>query len=471
MSQPKDPTTAEHKATSLTLITLCARTLHSSRDPDAAKLALSCVLACIDPSHTPPEANPDDAAELQSISDAAKDALKLPPRSALASTFIFYHYRRWVAALLDFGLPNWYAALTSADAAALFDSHFVNAPPRDSFAALVHDLSNERTGTPADDRRCSVCASILVSMVKAGKVRLLLSEQIESQPRSTADEEYDNTMLATMLFSIPERVANATRAAPPPILAPSTFFRNLATDLLKALPPQPGPPPPRARKLGGYLIGRIAKLGHFKCLIPVLLPKGGWKKGSEDASRWSAMLSLMTAGGVESAIEAAVIHVGEGKSTIESLITLFLPLIRTSTAARLALTERLLLLRVLPIHALPPLYKLSKALDRPEMLYDNVLGVAEAWNSKMHVQRSSLRQQKYLTHALLEGLKVLEPEQASNEELTRCIMLGVQLHLGAPGEPTRKLGMRVGEVASVIIDPNNPLKFDIDSGSEDEEDH
>ena len=63
-------------------------------------------------------------------------------------------------------------------------------------------------------------------MVKAGKVRLLLSEQIESQPRSTADEEYDNTMLATMLFSIPERVANATRAAPPPILAPSTFFRD-----------------------------------------------------------------------------------------------------------------------------------------------------------------------------------------------------------------------------------------------------
>ena len=99
------------------------------------------------------------------------------------------------------------------------------------FAFLVNDLSTEeRERRPADDRRSSTCASLLVSMLKADKVRLLLIEQFASKPTSTADEDYDNNLLVTMLVSMPERVANATRTAPPPSLTPTTFFRNLATE-------------------------------------------------------------------------------------------------------------------------------------------------------------------------------------------------------------------------------------------------
>ena len=48
---------------------------------------------------------------------------------------------------------------------------------------------------------------------------------------------------------------------------------------------------------------------------------------------------------------------------------------------------------------------------------------------------------------------------AEAKELIGILLGGVQSHLGAADEPSRRCGMRVGELVSEIIDPEKPLRF------------
>ena len=94
-------------------------------------------------------------------------------------------YARWTATLLGIGLHTWRGALTSEQAALLFDSHFLRAPPREALEALTdalgsaseheHDVPGERRrGGSAAERRVAVLVQLLAAMVKAHRLRVLV---------------------------------------------------------------------------------------------------------------------------------------------------------------------------------------------------------------------------------------------------------------------------------------------------------
>ena len=140
-------------------------------------------------------------------------------------------------------------------------------------------------------------------------------------------------------------------------------------------------------------------------------------------------------------------------------------------------SERLSL-RVLPNQCVPRIISLlseltlgSKDGARPHsgMLLDCLRSVAEVWSGSSHVRSAPLRTQRYLTQLLVEGIPALRPTTLASE-LVHVLLSGVQHHLQAPDEAYRRLGMRVAEVVSRVIDPNNPLDFDARSSDDEADD-
>ena len=475
------------EAASGSLTAACARVLRETRDPSAAAQALSAVLALLDPSHSPAPRESDTSECLQ-IEALLDEALQLEPRTALSRAFVWHHYSRWAATLLDAGLVNWRAALTSAAARSLFDSHLMAAPPREALEALVAALGTPSERAPsaqyphAHERRMASCASLLAEMVTAQRVRQALIEHLAVMTPAAgggASAAADDDALVSLLVALPARVANATRAAPPAPLAPVSFYRTLTDDLLRAISQTRGTAarmPPRARSLGGALLGRVARLGHFRTVLAALPLSTG-----DAAGRWGDLLAALPAGSLEAAVEAGVSHAASGGMERDALCSLYAPLLRASAGARVVLSERLLLLRVLPLKAVPHLIALLSVVSdgggegaseatAGTLLFESIRGVAEAWSSASHVSRASIRQQRYLTTVLLEGLAAVSPVDAA-ATLVPTLLGGVQQHLGAPEDTSRRLGMRVAEAVSRIIDPEHPLDFEqASSASEEEED-
>jgi len=143
------------------------------------------------------------------------------------------------------------------------------------------------------------------------------------------------------------------------------------------------------------------------------------------------------------------------------------------------LAERLLLLRVLPRAALAALLALLRAAEGPRASMPEAAdatagataltraldGVAAAWGSAAHVTHAPLAQQRYLTAALLQGLDELPA--AAAEALVAPLLSGVEQHLRSGLDAVRKLGMRVAERVSIVLDPDKPLHFE---ASDDEDD-
>ena len=136
-------------------------------------------------------------------------------------------------------------------------------------------------------------------------------------------------------------------------------------------------------------------------------------------------------------------------------------------------------MRVLPRAALATLLALLRAAEGPgastpeaadatagaAALTRALDGVAAAWGSAAHVTHAPLAQQRYLTAALLQGLDALPA--AAAEALVAPLLSGVEQHLRSGLDAVRKLGMRVAERVSVVLDPDNPLHFE---ASDDEDD-
>ena len=524
-------------AAASTVCAACNRVLSHSNNPTVVQHALAAMLCVVDPTadflQLGCAADEPAGDGVETLKAHLADVLCLSTSRRVALTRVAMErkiYARWTATLLGIGLHTWRGALTSEQAALLFDSHFLRAPPREALEALTdalglaseheHDVPGEpRRGGSAAERRVAVLVQLLAAMVKAHRLRVLVEEHLNRplpvpastsavSPACTLDGQDDDTLVA-LLVTLPSRVSNAVRSAPAAILAPQAYYRTVVGEMLLALAnardaaltkeraavseAQPSKCSPRARAFAGRLLGRIARLGHFRGVLPLLLegPSVMGEEGS-DASRpriprrgargahqcWSELLVALPAASMEAVVGAGAALDPEAIST-QQLCMLYLPVLQSSASARLVLSERLLLLRVLPLHAVPRIIALLSALaagskggapPHSRLLVDSLRAVAEAWSDPMHVRSAPLRAQRYLSQLLCEGIPALVPASTAHE-LVHILLAGVQHHLGSPDAPVQRLGMRVAEVVSRVIDPDNPLRFDGgDSGDENDDD-
>ena len=126
-------------AMACTLCAACNRVLCHSSDPAEVRHALAAMLCIVDPAAGFSEAAPavkDGAMDGCELLDAhLADVLCLPTNGRVALAKLAMErkiYARWTTTLLGIGLHSWRDALTSEQAASLFDSHFLRAPPREA---------------------------------------------------------------------------------------------------------------------------------------------------------------------------------------------------------------------------------------------------------------------------------------------------------------------------------------------------
>ena len=392
--------------------------------------------------------------------------------------------------------------------------------------------SSDATSTSLEASHASVLVGLLASMLREGRVRCFWDTLAATPPptagRLAASEEEEDEAVCSLLVALPSRVSNALRAAPPAALAPSAFYRALVSELLAAYERrvvvsgavvggavvsgavvsggEAAAVGLSARAVGtaGMLLGRLARLGHFGVVLEMIVDSMA-ANGADDAAGGGSgsshglacqLLAALPAFASEAALEAGVLLAARGRVSTVTLCALFTPLLRASPAARLVLRERLLLVRILPTAALPALVALLRAIPADVEIGDELKGelggeiggeggvaglgahygalaeatraVAEAWSAPSHVTHAPMRQQRYLTAALVHVLEALPTSISS--AITTTLLSGVQVHLGAPDEAIRRLGMRVAEVVSCVIDPDHPLRFE-GAASDDDDEH
>ena len=280
----------------------CLRALADADSPAAAKSALSAGLCLVD------AAAPLDFSTASAATQKIHELLGSGDRARLARLFARRHYARWAAALLGPFLRDWLSALTQAEAAALFQRQLLRAPPRDALHALAAALRKmpDDAPPPPPPPRAAACAALLVQFVAERRLEALFGEW-------------------------------AAGAA--------NYFGAACEQLLAALEAAPVQNGATLDVLASALLGRVATLGHFGSLVPLLV-RGG--EGG-DAARWGRLLARLPDRAVEGALEAALRGAAARRVAPAVVCALFAPLLRASRTARFVASERLLLLRVLPL--------------------------------------------------------------------------------------------------------------------------
>ena len=436
----------------------CLRALADADSPAAAKSALSAGLCLVDAAA--PLEFPTASAATQKI----HELLGGGDRARLARLFARRHYARWAAALLGPFLRDWLSALTQAEAAALFHRQLLRAPPRDALHALAAALRKmpDDAPPPPPPPRAAACAALLAQFVEERRLQALFTEWAAG---AAADDAADADALVTLLCSMPERAANLLGRAPPAALGAANYFGAACEQLLAALEAAPVQNGATLDVLASALLGRVATLGHFGSLVPLLV-RGGDGGG---AARWGRLLARLPDRAVEGALEAALRGAAARRVAPAVVCALFAPLLRASRTARFVAGERLLLLRVLPSDALPLLVALLGAADGDgATLRKAATALADAWGAAAHVTHAPLAQQRYVSEATLAALDALPA--ASATDLLPTLLTGVQQHLFSPAAPVRKLGMKVAQRVALLVDPTKPLEFDASSEDGDGDD-
>ncbi|KAL3906716.1 MAG: hypothetical protein SGPRY_010447, partial [Prymnesium sp.] len=419
-------------------------------------------------------------------------------REDMRKTFVRSHYAAWAKLMLSPLVRGWIAAFTHEERVTLVDSIFLTAPAREAMEALADGLE-EAADPPSDDsphHRASFCAALLNRMVRSRRLEALFAELPNSWERSSRGaEEAEAEALVSLIMAIPPRLANLLRAAPPSELGAEQWYCAVFEQLFCVLPPRLLSPaeeagvhedPSLLELLAARLLARIARVGHFGAIFPQLIQCS------------ARLLALTPRGALEPLLEASLrltAATGDGAERLRSLLR---PLLRRSATARMLLSERFLLARVLPEAVLSLLLDLHLEMDVADhaavggealtvgegskALLAAMRNVAHVWSTGSHVTHASMAQQRYLTAALLGGIERLPGEKAEELRLMRMDQLmnrtmdrdasvkesevpvrkdrSACLDEDAPSEQVRRLGMKAAQRIALLIDPSKPLNFD-----------
>ena len=348
------PADGDLAATTGALLSVCARVLRETNDFDAVKLALGAMLCAVNADVQPPP-RAGNTSDASSVWTQLEQTLASGGRAELTRAFTRHHYGRWATTLLVVGVQNWRAALTTSQAHELFDSHFLHAPAHQALSAIAAALgptTTEADGCVPSDR-ASVCRALLVSMVGSGCLRRLFDAQLGELEGGVIDKAQvsadENDAFVSLLICLPSRLSNATRSAPPPALAPSTYFAKLTEAMVTSIGAMAhgramvhgggvddwlsGGAHSIALAMGGLLLGRIARLGHLSGALPHLIhnepsPTQGGVKSAIERRRelCGALFASLPPGAVEAALEAVLRHAAAGHARVELLCSFCAPL-------------------------------------------------------------------------------------------------------------------------------------------------
>lgn len=262
--------------------------LSSSEEPAEARLALQLVVNLLLP-HSPPSLPPPpytaaSTSALRCHAEVWQASEGSEAREDVRKTFVRSHYAAWAKLMLSPLVRGWIAAFTHEERVTLVDSIFLAAPAREAMEALADGLE-EAADPPSDDsprHRASFCAALLNRMVRSRRLEALFAELPNSWERSSRGaEETEAEALVSLIMAIPPRLANLLRAAPPSELGAEQWYCAVFEQLFCVLlPPRNLSPaeeagahedPSLLELLAARLLARIARVGHFGAIFPLLM--------------------------------------------------------------------------------------------------------------------------------------------------------------------------------------------------------
>jgi hypothetical protein len=288
--------------------------------------------------------------------------------------------------------------------------------------------------------------------------------------RHSSSVDWDGAVVG-FVASLPLKLLNSLGyAAVPESLRPDRFARSAIRQCL-AIPSSEWSPE-LARRVG-VLAGRMSRLG-FASIVANEVAAAALASSTTAASASPAdlgvarVLSLTSimASVPDDAVEGilrGILSEGDRRLFIECAEGFLSDAAIGKETARLALTKKMLVVR--PVSALPSLRLLVSSLKDLGLLQDASIAVISSWSETAFLRHSPYETHSLVTEAVMMLLQEMNKESIKAWNLLGPMLTGIQEHMASSLGRVKKLGMRVAEALSVILDPSKPLKFDQDEPS------
>jgi len=320
-------------------------------------------------------------------------------------------------------------------------------------------------------------------------------QSVMSSQGTSSAQSARSDQLVQLLSSLPDRLANRLSGLPPPEFVASAYFQVLSSAVL-AVSASLVSERSEQRVFMGRVLGKICVVGHGDIVARELLQSLWGDEGQSDfASRHAALLSQVPENHVEQCLTAIVLRLPaqpacESPTHISTVAVLLKDLLRKSTTATYVLTSKLTTQRVLPLPCIRVLLSvlachtvLADVPSAPSGPAPLPLGVTplfalafknllDVWNDGSAVKHLSAAQHRYITHGLRHCLALISamPSPPSHRLLLESLgavpplLTGVQVRLSSPDINVRRFAMTTAEQLSLLLDPENPLQFEPETG-------
>ncbi|KAK9908206.1 hypothetical protein WJX75_004272 [Coccomyxa subellipsoidea] len=358
--------------------------------------------------------------------------------ATVSEVFYAEHFGGFADILLSVVAADWLNSFSLEEKVHLFHCFFAEAPAGILLPTLATHLSSV---APLREALSAAEASVYVTAVAADTAAAILTERF-ALPSSTGIQELAGSCgtsggganegtsgggttayLATLLASVPERAASTQL----PALRPPVYIPQVVEHCLRS----------------------VEDAAALEKLLEALL---------REAAR-----DLEAGEQVEAGVEWAA-------GTLMAILDG--PLL-ARPEVRYFLEDKGLLRRTLPPSHMRLLIRLLDSLGAPDqaaspdsplpILQQVAVRLAQTWGHKETTQRLPVRQQAYMSAALVEIIARLgKAGLEGTRGLFAALLSGVSTRLDSPQPPVRRQGMRVGQAFSKVLDPSKePLFSDL----------
>eukprot|EP01114_Cavostelium_apophysatum_P022620 TRINITY_DN8247_c0_g1_i1.p1 TRINITY_DN8247_c0_g1~~TRINITY_DN8247_c0_g1_i1.p1 ORF type:complete len:831 (+),score=189.49 TRINITY_DN8247_c0_g1_i1:110-2602(+) len=389
--------------------------------------------------------------------------LKPFPLQQIQRIFFEQQYSRVADFLLQNVLINWVPCFSSEEQSTLFFAFFTKADRFDSLCALISSLTS--IDQAVIKQTLDLTAALTANDGISNFLRDATKKESASRKPSTSyavSSQWEHAQ--TLLCSLPDRVANATKHQAPEQFLPSVYFRALIDQVIRSMCLGDV-----SSVLLSHLFSKLINLGHSDLLVENMFSIIDDREALAAASQ---VLENLSDSSVEKFFDSVLRRMA--KTTVRGVpaanspatYELLIKLLTRSETSRFILSNKMLLVRVYDTEVARTLvdciFQFAKV-QTEQILWNPlqvIISATKVWGDRAFVKHAALRQQEYITAAILRSLTYFTKEDIETSGLLTDFIQGVQTHIESPIIRIRQLGMLVGEAFSLIVSPNNPLKFD-----------
>ncbi|XP_055085384.1 telomere length regulation protein TEL2 homolog [Periophthalmus magnuspinnatus] len=402
---------------------------------------------------------------LNSLLDTQGDS---PSSSVHQEEFRRSHYTRTLEFLISHIQADWLHNLTATQRTQLWDRLFLHGPPEQALLVLMEGIGQLSPSSNLDH-----LLSITETFLQSGRLTdLLWSYCLGTGP---ADSPQFREALLGRIVALPDHMANKLQLNNRTLFLPQNYYPLLAQGMLTALEKTC-----QALKGGSdcsliflaQILGKVCVQGHSGSVMAVLAPQ--LSKHTHTDMVWQRVCWKLIENVPQRWTDSVLPQLVQAVTRPDALGRIIGNVVVSNKKAQFVITHKMLLLQykyetqVLRVI----LGYLAADRERRPLLLQVLRSLCQAWANPSAVKHTPLKQQMYISKALLLSIGLLNDSELKElrSELLQCLLGGMQSHLDSNVVQIRHIGMVVGECLSSYMDINGTkLKFEYDADEDTQE--